>query len=425
MRKRICFSILTLLLFSVVALAAGKRFTLVLDAGHGGRDMGASGAYSKEKDLTLKYALAFGKIVERNCPDVKVVYTRKGDTYLELRQRAAIANRNKADLFVSVHINAVSGHRSVRGYQTYTLGRSLRNGNTRGIAENLEVAKRENSVIFLEKDYKASYQGFDPNSAESDIMFEFVQDKNRERSVELARLLQSNVCAATGRVNAGAFQDNLAVLRLTSMPGCLMELGFISTPDEEDFLNSDAATDRYARGFFSAFKAYKDKFDNNIVVPYEAPMQEQINVPTVVPAEYQPAPEPVSSRRTRQQDRRSARADDIREAGQPTQSAPVQTMEPSVNKQDIVDRPMFKVQFLVSRSLLPVSDVRFKGLEDCGIYEEGGLYKYTYGSSDNYNDIYELRKQILDRFPDAFIVAFKNGSRMDVNQAIQEFKNNR
>lgn len=425
MRKRICFSILTLLLFAVVSSAAGKRFTLVLDAGHGGRDMGAPGAYSKEKDLTLKYALAFGRIVERNCPDVKVVYTRKSDTYLELRQRAAIANQNKADLFVSVHINAVSGRRNVRGYQTYTLGRSLRNGNTQGIAQNLEVAKRENSVIFLEKDYKTTYQGFDPNSAESDIMFEFVQDKNRERSVELARLLQSNVCATTGRVNAGAFQDNLAVLRLTSMPGCLMELGFISTPDEEDFLNSDAATERYARGFLNAFKAYKNKFDSNIVVPYEAPTQEQINVPTVVPAEYQPEPEPVSSRDRQESDRRSTATAGPESAEQPAQTPPIQTMLPSVNKQDLVGRPMFKVQFLVSRSLLPVGDVRFKGLEDCGIYEEGGLYKYTYGSSDNYNDIYQLRKQILDRFPDAFIVAFKNGGRMDVNQAIKEFKNNR
>ena len=209
-------------------MAANKRFTLVIDAGHGGKDAGACGKTSKEKNLTLKYALAFGKIVERNCPDVKVVYTRKTDTFLELWQRAEIANKNKANLFVSVHINALEGGKVARGIQTYTLGKGETTGK-KGIQENLEVAKRENSVIFLESNYKKTYQGFDPNSPESSIMFEFIQDKNMEQSVELARYMQKNLCAATGRLNKGAHQNNLAVLRLTSMPGCLLELGYIST----------------------------------------------------------------------------------------------------------------------------------------------------------------------------------------------------
>ena len=174
---------LCFLLFASVGLAANKKFTLVIDPGHGGRDHGAAGVYSKEKDLVLKFALAFGQMVERNCPDVKVIYTRKTDVFIPLARRAEIANKNHADLFISVHINALSGGRRVRGVQTYTLGRGQNTGK-KGIMENLEVAKRENAVIFLEKDYKQKYQGFDPSSPESNIMFEFIQDKNMQQSVE-------------------------------------------------------------------------------------------------------------------------------------------------------------------------------------------------------------------------------------------------
>ena len=216
----------------MMVYGANKKFTLVIDPGHGGNDAGAIGAISKEKNLTLKFALAFGQMVERNCPDVKVIYTRKTDRFVELYRRAEIANNNKADLFISVHINAVPRGRIARGFQTYTLGTSKRTGKRNGVEQNLEVAKRENAVILLEKDYKQTYQGYDPNSPESNIMFEFIQDKNMENSVELAKYMQRYVCQATGRQDMGAQQDNLAVLRLSSMPGCLIELGFISTRDE-------------------------------------------------------------------------------------------------------------------------------------------------------------------------------------------------
>ena len=180
MRKRV-FSLITLLCFALAVVAAGKRFTLVIDAGHGGGDNGAPGAYSNEKDLTLKYALAFGRYVERNCPDVKVIYTRTTDIFVTLAGRADIANRNKADLFLSFHINAITGSKSARGFQSWTLGRGAQSGD-RGIKANVDVAKRENSVMFLEKDYKKVYKELDANAAENDIMYEFIADKNRERS---------------------------------------------------------------------------------------------------------------------------------------------------------------------------------------------------------------------------------------------------
>ena len=189
MCKKIVFILITFLFLVASAEAANKRFTLVIDAGHGGGDTGAVGpAKSREKDLTLKFALAFGKLVEKNCPDVNVIYTRKTDRFVELYRRAEIANNNKADLFISIHINALPKGHTARGFQTYTLGRSRRTGKKTGVLENLEVAKRENAVIFMEKNYKQTYRGYDPNSPESNIMFEFVQDKNMENSVELAKI---------------------------------------------------------------------------------------------------------------------------------------------------------------------------------------------------------------------------------------------
>ena len=418
MSRKFIFSIATLLMIAVMTFAASKRFTLVLDAGHGGKDHGAPGAVSEEKNLTLKYALAFGRIVEQNCPDVRVLYTRKSDVFVPLKERAEFANRNKADLFLSVHINALEPGRIGHGYQTYTIGRSLRNGNSEGIKENLEVAKRENAVITLEKDYKQTYKGFENNSAESDIMFEVVQDKNRERSVELAKLLQRNICSATGRQDAGAHQDNLAVIRLTSMPGCLMELGFISTPDEEEYLNSDAGLQAYSQGFLNAFVAYKNKYDTHIVVPYKTATKQAPDIPNIVPDEY---------KQDDQEERQgtTGRLNTVRERNTVNRKA-VKDNNPSAPK--VVDdsqAPVFKIQILASDTEIRPGSNQLKGLTGVESYREDNYYKYTYGASANYNEIYRLRKEILDKFPGAFIVAFKNGSKMNVNQAINEFKRNR
>ena len=394
-------------------------------------------------------------MVEERCPDVRVIYTRKRDVFIKLIDRAEIANRNKADLFMSFHINAVEGSRSARGFQTWTLGRGASTGN-KGIMENLDVAKRENSVILMEKDYKQVYKVIDQNSAESDIMFEFIADKNRERSVELAKLMQREVCRATGRINAGAHQNNLAVLRLSSMPSCLLELGFISTPDEERFLNSDAALTLYTQGIFNAFLQYKMRFADKITVPYKSDDNTPRALPQIVPDEYRkqqpaapapaatPQPQTAVTRQTATVDaQRQAATPDTAQAPSapkaeaktsapaPTAPAPVAKTPAPVVKTPAAPaatpagRPVFKVQILSSSAFVKAGDKHFKGLAPVDCYQEGEWYKYTYGASTDYNEISRLRKSILDRFPEAFIVAFKGGQKMNVGQAIREFKSNK
>ena len=400
MGKKAILILLALVSFSAVALCADKRFTLVIDAGHGGHDTGAKGDFSYEKNINLNVALAFGRYVERYCPDVKVVYTRKTDVFVPLHKRASIANKNKADVFISIHTNALPNGHIARGLETYTMG-------MRRSDEKLSAAKRENSVIMIEEDYKEHYEGYDPNSPESTIMFEFMHDKNMSRSVELAKYVQSSVCSIAKRQNKGVKQDVFLVLRETSMPACLIELGFITTPDEEKFLNNKSNIDKMARGIYEAFAKYKDKYDKNIAVPYKADRRRSDDIPDTFEEE--------NAERTDGDEAGKDRRDD---AGKTAESNDVK----AVGGQETADRPVFKVQILASSRLLAEGSSHFKGLDDVDCYEEGGLYKYTYGASADYNEVYRLRKSILDKFPEAFIIAFKNGAKMNVNQAIREFK---
>ena len=243
--KRLAFIALTLIL----SLSA-QAYTLVIDAGHGGKDPGAIGRKSKEKNINLAVALAFGKLVEQNCPDVKVESTRKTDVFVELDERANIANRNKADLFVSIHVNSTAAKNGPQGTETYTLGMHR-------AADNLEVAKRENSVITLESNYEQKYEGFDPKSSESYIIFELMQDKNMEQSVNFAKLVQQQFKSTAGRVNKGVYQAGFLVLRATSMPSALIELGYINNANEETYLCSAAGQSALAKSIYNAFKAYK------------------------------------------------------------------------------------------------------------------------------------------------------------------------
>ena len=392
-------------MFVMTSLAANKRFTLVIDPGHGGHDAGALGAISKEKNINLAVALRFGKYVEQNLPEVRVIYTRKTDVFIPLNERANIANRANADLFISVHTNALPAGKVARGFETYTLGMHR-------AKDNLDVAMRENSVISMEKDYQQRYQGFDPRSSESYIIFEFIQGKNMERSVDLARMIQRGVCDGANRPDKGVHQAGFLVLRETSMPGCLIELGFITTPDEERLLNNDSRVDDIARGIYEAFAKYKNKYDRSVSVPYRAKNSEEVNIPKIVP-DQEPAPKTRVVTRGKQPKREEATPE------QPKR------VEKKVKKAEVADAPVFKLQIFVGSRNLRKGDAHFKGETDYDSFQEGNLVKYTLGASTNYNEIYRLRKEKLDKFPEAFIIAFKNGQKYDVNQAIREFKQNR
>lgn len=407
-------------MFVMTSLAANKRFTLVIDPGHGGHDAGALGAISKEKNINLAVALRFGKYVEQNLPEVRVIYTRKTDVFIPLNERANIANRANADLFISVHTNALPAGKVARGFETYTLGMHR-------AKDNLDVAMRENSVISMEKDYQQRYQGFDPRSSESYIIFEFIQGKNMERSVELARMIQRGVCDGANRPDKGVHQAGFLVLRETSMPGCLIELGFITTPDEERLLNNDSRVDDIARGIYEAFAKYKNKYDKSVSVPYRAKDSEDVNLPKIVP-DQEPAPKTRVVTRGKQPKREEATPEQPkREVKKQEPKKDVKKQEPKkeVKKVEIADAPVFKLQIFVGSRNLRKGDAHFKGETDYDSFQEGNLVKYTLGASTNYNEIYRLRKEKLDKFPEAFIIAFKNGQKYDVNQAIREFKQNR
>ena len=404
----------------MTAFAANKRFTLVIDPGHGGHDAGALGAISKEKNINLAVALRFGKYVEQNLPEVRVIYTRTKDVFIPLNERANIANRANADLFISVHTNALPAGKVARGFETYTLGMHR-------AKDNLDVAMRENSVISMEKDYQQRYQGFDPRSSESYIIFEFIQGKNMERSVELARMIQRGVCDGANRPDKGVHQAGFLVLRETSMPGCLIELGFITTPDEERLLNNDSRVDDIARGIYEAFAKYKNKYDRSVSVPYRAKDSEEVNIPKIVP-DQEPAPKTRVVTRGKQPKREEATPEQPkREVKKQEPKKDVKKQEPKkeVKKAEVADAPVFKLQIFVGSRNLRKGDAHFKGETDYDSFQEGNLVKYTLGASTNYNEIYRLRKEKLEKFPEAFIIAFKNGQKYDVNQAIREFKQNR
>ena len=381
-RKIIVFLFMTVL-GTVLAMAAPKKFTLVIDAGHGGKDAGAKGKYSFEKNINLKVALAFGRYVEQNCPDVKVIYTRKTDTFVPLHQRADIANKNKADVFISIHTNAIAGKKPITGLETYTMG-------MRRSDEKLSAAMRENEVVLIEDNYKQHYSGFDPRSPESYIIFEMINDKNMLESVNLAKGIQKHVCRTAKRPNKGVKQDAFLVLRETSMPACLIELGYISTPSEEAYLNNKKNQDTMGYGIYQAFVEYKQ----------EAPAVEREPVERGAVER-----ESVAQTHTQQ-----------KEAPDQQKEAPAQPKEHAVAK----ELPVFKVQFMASDTKLKAGAKQFKGLTNVESYKDGKMWKYTVGATSSYSEIKRLRKEVAKTFPQAFVVAFKNGERMDTQEAIRE-----
>lgn len=410
MCKKITLLLALMCMLVVTAFAANKRFTLVIDPGHGGHDAGARGAISMEKNINLTVALRFGKYVEQNMPEVRVIYTRKQDVFIPLHERANIANRANADLFISVHTNALPAGKVARGFETYTLGMHR-------AKDNLDVAMRENSVISMEKGFEQTYEGFDPKSSESYIIFEFIQGKNMERSVDLARMIQRSVCDSGCRPDKGVHQAGFLVLRETSMPSCLIELGFITTPDEERLLNDNAKVDDIAKGIYEAFAKYKNKYDRSVSVPYRAANRQESTLPKIVPDSYK---EEAENRRVKKQEPvRRTRASKTDDSDRKADTVASQSRNAPK------DAPVFKLQIFVGNRNLRKGDTHFKGETEFDSFQEGNLVKYTLGASTNYNEIYRLRKEKMEKFPEAFIIAFKNGKKYDVNQAIREFKQNR
>ena len=354
--------------YPVIGNTINDRFIVVIDPGHGGNDPGAIGTRGKEKNINLNVARKLGRLIEDNCNDTKVVYTRKSDIFVPLHRRAEIANNAKANLFISIHTNAVAKKNSyVKGTETYTLG-------LHRTEENLEVAKKENSVILIEDDYKQRYAGFNPNSSESYIIFEFMQDKNMSQSVNFATLIQQNF-KSYNRIDKGVHQAGFLVLRETSMPSVLVELGYISNPSEETYLLSDKGTTDLANAIYRAFINYKGNSSKIKHTTVTSNTRQEITTP--------------------------------KEEAKET------------------SKIKFKIQILASDRVLPQNSRLFKGLSPVSWYKENGLIKYTYAENEDYNKILKIKRKIVDpKFKDAFIIAFKNDTKININKAIKEFKNN-
>lgn len=349
-----------------------------------------------------------GNLIKRNCDDVKVIYTRSKDVFIPLDRRAEIANNAKADLFISIHTNALANNRTAKGASTWTLGLAKSDA-------NLEVAKRENSVILYESDYKTRYAGFNPNSAESYIIFEFMQDKYMEQSVHLASLMQKQFRQTCRRADRGVHQAGFLVLKASAMPSILIELGFISTPEEERYLNSEEGAGTMAKGIYRAFLNYKREHElrltgvSKTIVPTE---QEEDNAPAIAQKDTE------SVNTAPQQEKLLAEAKTKPAATAKTAPKRPIVVESATNDSEIT----FKIQILTSSKPLAKNDKRLKGLKEVDYYKEGGIYKYTYGASSDYNKVLRTKRTITAQFKDAFIIAFRNGEKMNVNEAIAEFK---
>lgn len=370
--RRVC-SVFFAFLIGLSVLSA-KDFVVVIDAGHGGRDAGALGNRAKEKDINLGVALKLGRLIRNNVQGVKVVYTRDKDVYLTLQERANIANRVEGDLFISIHTNSIDkkspNRKTVAGASTWTLG-------LHRSKENLEVAKRENSVIYLENDFSTRYEGFDPNSTESYIIFEFMQYKHMEQSINFASDIQHEFVSEAGRVDRGVRQAGFWVLAKTSMPAVLVELDFICNPTQEKFLSSESGQTKMARAIYNAFVKYKSDYDRKQNVG------KSVDIP-------------------------SASSASASKGGSPAESSASKVSE----QDDPSGVTYYKVQFMALPRKLPANSREFKGLSPVEYYREDGMYKYTYGKSTDRDEIQKQYKRVKSLFRDAFVIKIRDGKRV-------------
>ncbi len=366
MKSKICpfFVLLLILLFtfnsSLISAQSGK-FKVVLDAGHGGSDGGATYHGVKEKDIALNITLLAGGILERH-KDIQVIYTRKTDVFLGLRERADIANKANADLFVSIHANAAR-NTAAYGAETFVLG-------LHKSQENFEVAKKENQVIYLEENYEEIYGGFDPSSPESLIGLTLMQEEYLDQSIEVAALVQNNFTQRLKRRDRSVKQAGFWVLHNTYMPSILIETGFVSNREEAAYLNSRKGQQEMGQAIADAIIDYY----NSIKSSYTTVQTTQPSVTENVPA---------------------------------------------VTQSQVYEGVVFKVQIAASSRRLDTKPSNFKGLTMISREQEGELYRYFFGSTSDYAQIQQLQKTARDTgYPSAFIVAFKNGKRVNLTDVI-------
>ena len=405
-----------------------KTMVVVIDPGHGGKDPGAVNKGIREKDVVLGIGLKLGKLLNDNYSDVKVVFTRSTDVFIPLIERSRIANRNKADLFISIHANHC-GTPSTRGTETFVLG-------LHRSADNLEVAKKENSVILLEEDYKENYEGFDPNLSESYIMFELVQDIYMDQSLSFADAIQNQFKThLTNTLNRGVKQAGFLVLRQSSMPSVLIESGFLSNHSEANFLNSSEGQQNIAVSIFEAFRKFKSK---NSVSPARvintekqalavnettsANSKQKTEITTEVAENLPEKPATTSEKTSAEKPEAINQSKNI----SPDQSdKTLQKQEDNSNSKDsaikdkeIVGNVYYSVQIGASTTQVEPIAANFKGLREIRRDKTDKYYRYYIGKETSINKIKPILQQIKSKFPQAFIVSFVDGKRVIIDPSV-------
>lgn len=390
---------------------SNKIKKIVLDAGHGGKDSGANGKISKEKDVVLSLVLKMGKEIERRYPDVEVIYTRKTDKFIELHERARIANEANADLFISVHCNA-AGNRAAKGTETFVLGLHRND-------DNLAVAKRENGAILFEENYEENYDGFDPTSEISHIILNMYQNAFLDRSLAFANSLESNLRDRNNRNSRGVKQAGFLVLRNTFMTSILFEAGFLTNPDEEKYLNSEAGQKQIVESFILALNDYKTKLEENPQLakvktekqnhPNQVPVVQAVNVR---PQETSTAPESKVIKTVAELEREEAEAQSATQAKEKQDAIPLANPD----KEGTIE---FCIQLSASPNKSNLSAAEWRNIENLSVRYENKMYKYQITGIHNYSEANNLKNKMIQRgFTGAFVVAYNNGDRIDVSEAI-------
>ena len=381
-------------------LPSEDQWVVVIDAGHGGKDPGALGAKGKEKHINLAVALKTGRYISDNMKDVKVIYTRDDDTYPGLAERAEVANKNKADLFISIHSNAWTDRR-LAGAETYVLGQTMDEA-------NLQVAMKENSVITFEKDYQTKYEGFDPNSAESYIIFSLMQNTYLKQSTEFATLIQDQFRERVGRKDRGVRQAGLVVLWRTTMPAVLVELGYITNAEEEKFLMSEQGQDYLASAIFRAFRDYKQTIDSRSGI-------RNGNGVAAGPAVTPGKPDTSGTGKTEKTVTDIQGSDTVRDG---TPAAPMTPPAVPANN----DETFFMVQVAAMPAGRELSQSQLNGIETVTRINDGERIKYAAGKFVLYDDALKYRRTLTGRFADAFVIAVRNGKIVPLREAIEAQK---